>query len=80
VDACPLHNLEETTVQKGLCIAALSIAAIVLVLLLADIIFGLAGLPQLAPFKYASLVLDIVFIVCAALLGFLSWQTLKEQV
>jgi hypothetical protein len=67
-------------VQKGLCIAALSIAVIVLVLLLADVVLGLAGMPQLAPFKYASLVLDLIFVVCAGILGFLSWKTLKEQV
>lgn len=66
--------------QKGLCIAALSIAAIVLVLLLADVLLGLAGMPQLAPFKYASLILDLIFIICAGTLGFLSWKTLKEQV
>jgi hypothetical protein len=67
-------------VQKGLCIAALSVSVIVLILFLADLIMGLAGLSQLAPFKYANLILDIVFIVCAGILGVLSWFTMKEQV
>jgi hypothetical protein len=67
-------------VQKGLCIAALSISVIVLVLFLADIILGLTGLISLAPFKYASLLLDIVFVIAAAILGAMSWFTLKEQV
>ena len=66
--------------QKGLCIAALSISVIVLVLFLADIILGMTGLISLAPFKYASLLLDIVFVIAAAILGAMSWFTLKEQV
>ena len=66
--------------QKGLCIAALSIAVIVLALFLADLIFGLAGMPHLAPFKYANMIIDIVFVVCAVILGVMSWFTLKEQV
>lgn len=32
------------------------------------------------PFKRASVAMDVVFIVCALLLAFLSWTTLKEQV
>jgi hypothetical protein len=67
-------------VQKGLCIAALSISAIVLILFLADLVLGMSGLVHLAPFKYANLILDIVFVVCAAILGALSWFTMKEQV
>lgn len=66
--------------QKGLCIAALSIAVIVLALFLADLILGMAGMFQLAPFKYANMIIDIVFIVCAIVLGTMSWFTLREQV
>jgi hypothetical protein len=67
-------------VQKGLCIVALSVSVVVLVLFLADLILGLSGLNHLAPFKFANLILDVVFIVCAAILGALSWFTMKEQV
>jgi len=67
-------------VQKGLCIAAFSIAVIVLALFLADLILGMAGMNQLAPFKYASMLMDIVFIVCSLILGAMSWFTMKEQV
>ncbi len=66
--------------QKGLCIAAFSIAVIVLALFLADLILGMAGMYQLAPFKYANMLMDIVFIVCALILGAMSWFTMKEQV
>lgn len=66
--------------QKGLCIIALSVSVIVLVLFLADLVLGLSGLNHLAPFKFANLLLDIVFIVCAGILGALSWFTMKEQV
>jgi len=67
-------------VQKGLCIAAFSIAVIVFALFLADLILGMAGMNQLAPFKYANMLMDIVFIVCAMILGAMSWFTMKEQV
>ena len=66
--------------QKGLCIAALSIAVIVFALFLADLILGLAGMYQIAPFKYANMIIDIVFVICAVILGAMSWFTLKEQV
>lgn len=66
--------------QKGLCIAALSIAVIVFALFLADLILGLAGMYQVAPFKYANMIIDIVFVVCSVILAVMSWFTLKEQV
>jgi hypothetical protein len=31
------------------------------------------------PFKRASPLMDIVFVLCAAALGYMSWTTLKEQ-
>ena len=66
--------------QKGLCIAALTIAVIVFALFLADLILGLAGMNQIAPFKYANLYHDIVFVVCSLALAVMSWFTLREQV
>ena len=66
--------------QKGLCIAALSIAVIVLALFLADLILGFAGMRQIAPFKFADWIIDSVFVVCASVLAVMSWFTLKEQV
>ncbi len=66
--------------QKGLCIAALSIAVIVFALFSADLILGLLEMYQLAPFKYANVIIDIVFIICSIALGLMSWFTLREQV
>ncbi len=66
--------------QKGLCIAALTISVIVFVLYLLDLAMGLAGQQQLAPFNYASLVTDIVFLVASLCLGLMSFFTLREQV
>ncbi len=70
----------EISVQKGLCIIALSIAVVILVLFAADLILGLSGQTSLAPFKYASMVTDIVFIVVSGILAAMSWFTLREQV
>jgi hypothetical protein len=67
-------------VQKALCIAALAIAVIVFALFLADLILGLAGMFEIAPFKYANSTIDIVFVVCSLMLAVLSWFTFKEQV
>ncbi len=66
--------------QKGLCIAALAISAVVFVLFLLDLALGLAGQAQLAPFRYASLITDIVFVVGSLLLAVMSFFTLREQV
>ena len=66
--------------QKGLCIAALIISVIVFALFLADLILGMAGMHEVAPFKYADLTIDIVFSVCSLILAIMSWFTLKEQV
>ena len=66
--------------QKGLCIAALTISVIVFALFLADLILGMAGMNEVAPFKYANLTIDIVFSVCSLALALMSWFTLKEQV
>ena len=66
--------------QKGLCIAALTISVIVFVLFLADLVFLLLGNLDLAPFKGANLPVDVVFVVCSLALALLSWFTYREQV
>ena len=67
--------------QKALCIAALAIAVIVFALFLADLILGLAGMFEIAPFKYANSTIDVgCFVVCSLMLAVLSWFTFKEQV
>jgi hypothetical protein len=65
--------------QKVLCIIALSIALIVFVLFLSDLVFGMAGMVQVAPFRYANMTMDIVFAGCALAVGLLSWFTFRDQ-
>ncbi len=64
---------------KGLCITWLVIATIIFVLFLLDLVAPLVALRWIAPFGGASLLMDISFVVCALILAFVSWTTLKEQ-
>ena len=76
----PLNATLRYRVQKGLCIAALIISIIVFALFLADLILDLSGMNEIAPFKYADMTIDIVFVVCSLALAVMSWFTLREQV
>ena len=63
---------------KALCISGLSIAAVLFVLFAWDLVSFFS--PAWAPFKGASKMIDIVFIVCSLGLAYISWVTWKEQV
>lgn len=65
---------------KALCISALAISILVLILFLADLVLGLANAKSIAPLRGESPLLDVVFVACAAVLGFLSWVTFRKQV
>jgi hypothetical protein len=60
---------------KALCWAGLVIAILVFALF----VFDLAVPTALAPFQKSSPLLDILFILCAVALGYVSWTTLREQ-
>lgn len=60
---------------KALCWTGMVIAILVLALFLFDLVVP-AGL---APFKKSSILLDVLFVLCAGALAYLSWSTLKEQ-
>ncbi len=60
---------------KALCMAGMVISILILLLFVLDL--ALPG--TLAPFKRASLMMDIGFILCAGGLGYLSWATFREQ-
>lgn len=60
---------------KALCWTGMVIAILVLALFLFDLVAP-AGL---APFKKSSVTLDVMFVLCAGALAYLSWATLKEQ-
>jgi hypothetical protein len=61
---------------KLLCLGGLVVAGLVLLLFLVDLIMSLAGMGAL--FNYKSLLMDIAFIVCSGILGYLSWTSFKE--
>ena len=65
-------------VAKVLCMAGIAVAVLVFLLFFLDLVRGFIS-PGLAPFKRASLFMDITFVLSAAGLGTLSWFTLKEQ-
>lgn len=65
---------------KILCIVSLVISILIVLLFLSDLILGFAGSIAIAPFRFDSMMIDIVFTVCGAVVGMLSWFTLREQV
>jgi hypothetical protein len=66
--------------QKILCYIALAVAALVFLLFGADLLFGMLGMVNLAPFRYTNLLIDAVFAACGLAIGIMSWFTLREQV
>jgi len=59
-----------------LCLGGLVVAGLVFLLFLLDLIMSLSGMGSL--FRYPSLLMDITFTLCSAMLGYLSWMSLKE--
>jgi len=68
---------------KALCITGMAIAGLLLTIFLLDLLIPFVvskDLIWLAPFKGASMMMDLVFAICAGVLGFLSYLTFKEQI
>lgn len=57
---------------KALCLTGMVIAIVVFLLFLLDLILKV-------PFQRANLIMDVVFVLCAGTLGFISWTTFREQ-
>ena len=57
---------------KALCYSGMAIAAVILIFFLLDLATGI-------PFKKANWLMDLMFVICAGGLGYLSWATLREQ-
>jgi hypothetical protein len=57
--------------SKALCLTGMVIAILLFALFLVDLVLGV-------PFGKASILLDILFTISAAALGYLSWSTLRE--
>jgi hypothetical protein len=52
---------------------------VVAILLLILFAFDLVAPPSMAPFRKASVLMDVAMIVCAIMLGAASWLTFREQ-
>lgn len=63
---------------KLLCLTGLVVSGLIALIFLMDLVFGLAGMSALAPFKLNSLTFDIVMLVSSIVLGVLSWFSLRE--
>lgn len=58
---------------KALCIAGMVVAVLVAILFILDL-----AVPSMM-FRRASVLMDVVMIVCSIILAVISWLTLKEQ-
>ena len=69
---------------KALCLTALVISILVFLLFFSDFLLSVLGMESLAPFRGGNegsgIYIDLSFSICAAILGFLSFMTLREQV
>ncbi len=61
---------------KALCLSGMVVAILLAILFL----FDLVAPSSLAPFRGTSRLMDISFLICAILLGIMSWLTFREQV
>ena len=58
---------------KVMTIVGLVIAGLIALVFVVDLALGF-------PFKRASLMMDVSFLICALLLAYMSWSTMKEQI
>lgn len=63
---------------KLLCLTGLVVSGLIALIFLMDLVFGLAGMSALAPFKKMNITLDITMLVSSVVLGVLSWFSFKE--
>jgi threonine/homoserine/homoserine lactone efflux protein len=57
---------------KALTICGMTVAVLIVLMFGFDLAFGM-------PFQKASMMMDIVFLICAAVLAYLSWSAYREQ-
>jgi hypothetical protein len=60
---------------KALCLSGMVVAILIAILFL----FDLAAPSSMAPFRKASILMDVSLLICAVLLGLISWTTFREQ-
>ncbi len=64
---------------KALCISGMVISFLLLLIFGLDLVTSMMSEGGF-PFGGSSKMMDVGFIVCAGVLGYLSWTTLREQV
>ena len=64
---------------KALCLISLVASILVVVLFLADAVMGLLSMQDIAPLRGANMMMDIAFVILAAIMIFMSWKTFREQ-
>ena len=64
---------------KALCLSGMVVAILIALLFLTDLVASFIA-PSFAPFRGVSMFMDIALVVCAGVLGAMSWLTFKEQV
>ena len=57
---------------KALTISGMVVASLALFLFGADLAIGF-------PFSKANMLIDVLFVLCAGVLGYLSWSSFREQ-
>jgi hypothetical protein len=67
-----VYPLRTLRMPKVLCLAGMVIAILILVLFLLDLALKF-------PFQRINTLMDVVFVICAVALGYVSWSTLREQ-
>jgi threonine/homoserine/homoserine lactone efflux protein len=60
---------------KALCLTGMVISILVFLIFLLDLVLP----SSLAFFKKASVLLDVIFVLCSGVLAYLSWTTFREQ-
>ena len=67
-----VHLSRTLRMPKVLCMTGMVIAILILVLFSLDLAVKF-------PFQRISMLMDVMFVLCASGLGYISWATLREQ-
>ncbi len=59
-----------------MCLGGLVVSGLVFLLFLVNFIMTIAGMGAL--FRFQSMLMDIVFLICSGTLGYLSWSAFRE--
>lgn len=64
---------------KALCLIGMVLSILVFLIFLLDLALGMGGMLNMAPFRMASVVMDIIFMISSAAVAYLAWTTFREQ-